>query len=204
MTAAPRRLKNTAHADAQRDRILIAARESFVRYGFHAASMTLIAEAAGVSVGLIYRYFENKRAIILAIIEQQLEENRGRIGLLKAAPDFALAVFQIFDNWRRNQVGMADCVLAAEITAEASRDPAILGALRASEQELRTWFCAWLTDSVAVGGKGLPVEVAQQRAISLQCFMDGLSMRLISEPDIAPTVLESMITHFIDALFNDV
>src|SRR3546814_11085391 len=35
--------------------------------------MASIAETAEMSAGLIYRYFENKNAIILAIVERQLQ-----------------------------------------------------------------------------------------------------------------------------------
>ena len=47
-------------ADAQRERILCAALKCFIEHGFHAASMANIAEAAQMSAGLMYRYFENK------------------------------------------------------------------------------------------------------------------------------------------------
>ena len=40
--------------------ILDAAKKCFIEHGFHAASMANIAETAGMSPGLIYRYFENK------------------------------------------------------------------------------------------------------------------------------------------------
>src|SRR5690606_21791567 len=59
-------------ADLQRDRILQAAQRCFVEHGFHAASMASIAGTAGVSAGLIYRYFASKNEIIVAIVERQL------------------------------------------------------------------------------------------------------------------------------------
>src|SRR3546814_5115905 len=59
---------------AQRERILCAAQKCFVEHGFHAASMASIAETAEMSAGLIYRYFENKNAIILARSEEHTSE----------------------------------------------------------------------------------------------------------------------------------
>ncbi len=52
-------------AEAQRDRILCAALKCFIEHGFHAASMANIAETAQMSAGLMYRYFDNKNAIVL-------------------------------------------------------------------------------------------------------------------------------------------
>ena len=76
--------KVALRAQAQRDRILNAAQQCFIRHGFHAAGMAGIAQAAQMSPGLIYRYFDNKNAIILAIIERQLAEKRANIDSLQA------------------------------------------------------------------------------------------------------------------------
>ena len=70
MTPVPARPRAAARADLQRARILDAAQRCFVESGFHAATMAKIAETAGMSAGLIYRYFESKNAIVLAIIER--------------------------------------------------------------------------------------------------------------------------------------
>jgi len=81
-------------ASAQRDRILAAAKQCFIEHGFHAASMASIAEAADISAGLIYRYFDNKNAIILAIIERHpaqhaASDDRAALALAQH-PDAAL------------------------------------------------------------------------------------------------------------------
>src|SRR5690606_14944113 len=77
----------SSRAEAQRSRILNAAQQCFIEHGFHAAGMALISAAAGMSPGLIYRYFENKNAIILAIIERQLDEARADIAALQSGTD---------------------------------------------------------------------------------------------------------------------
>lgn len=77
-----RATKSEARTRQQRERILNAARSCFVKHGFHTASMAKIAETAGMSPGLIYRYFDSKNDIILAIIEQQLEDARADIAAL--------------------------------------------------------------------------------------------------------------------------
>ena len=113
--------KLSDRACAQRERILDAAQKCFVSHGFHAAGMALIAETANMSPGLIYRYFDSKSTIILAIIERQ--------------------------------------------------------------------------------GKGLPLKLARLRAITLQCFMEGLAVRALREPDLDPAALKAAIAHFLDGLF---
>jgi AcrR family transcriptional regulator len=53
-----------AKVQARRDQIVDAAKLCFRQHGFHAASMAEIAHASQLSVGQIYRYFDNKDAII--------------------------------------------------------------------------------------------------------------------------------------------
>src|SRR5207237_9723849 len=54
--------------------ILDAALICFAKRGFHQASMHDISGEAGISVGLIYRYFENKEAVISAMADRHKKE----------------------------------------------------------------------------------------------------------------------------------
>ena len=57
-----------------RDRIVEAAKEEFLENGFEKASMRNIAKKAGMTVGNLYRYFDNKEDISKQIVEETLEE----------------------------------------------------------------------------------------------------------------------------------
>jgi len=48
----------------KRDDIILAAMAMIAEQGFHGAPMALIAEKAGVGIGTIYRYFENRDVLI--------------------------------------------------------------------------------------------------------------------------------------------
>jgi len=52
----------------RRESILAAASRVFSQKGFQAASITEIAQAAGVSDGLVYKYFENKRDLLISTL----------------------------------------------------------------------------------------------------------------------------------------
>lgn len=52
----------------RRDSILDAARAAFARGGFEGTSIADIARAAGVSDGLVYRYFASKRDLLNAVL----------------------------------------------------------------------------------------------------------------------------------------
>lgn len=193
--------KVAERAQAQRERILCAAKKCFIEHGFHAAGMALIAETADMSPGLIYRYYDSKNAIILAIVERQLEEARAGIRSLHDAPDFAVAAFEAFNLWRSADPCLMNAALFLEMSAEASRDPVLAAALRASDMEVRKEISQWLGASKDLGGKGLPAKVAQVRAIALMCFMEGLAIRALREPDLAPAALKAAVAHFVTGLF---
>lgn len=196
--------RHTERAQAQCERILCAAQKCFIEHGFHAASMALIAETAEMSPGLIYRYFDSKNAIILAIVERQLENARVGIRSLHDAPDIAAAVLETFNCWRIADPRRMNAALFLEMSAEASRNRELATAFAASDQEVRRELANWLSADVGSGGKGLPPEVARLRAISLQCYFEGLAIRALREPGISQSDLQAAIGQFMQGLYSTV
>ena len=73
---------------ARRAAILRAAAAIMVRTGYHQMSMQAVADAAGMSVGLIYQYFGNKHDVLRAVIVDILEEFRDEVpAAMSAAGD---------------------------------------------------------------------------------------------------------------------
>jgi len=70
----------------RRSQILDAALVCFAKRGFHQASMHDISAEAGISVGLIYRYFENKEAVISAMADRHKEEIGDMLERARQAP----------------------------------------------------------------------------------------------------------------------
>ncbi len=69
----------------KKENILSAALELFANDGYNATSTSRIAKKAGVSEGLIFRHFENKKGLLQAL----MEEAEARIGKL-----FAPVIFE--------------------------------------------------------------------------------------------------------------
>lgn len=72
---APRRRRGrprgtTARGRETHDALYAVAVEAFAREGYEAATLRAIAEQAGVSPGLLYRYFPSKRAVVLALYDE--------------------------------------------------------------------------------------------------------------------------------------
>ena len=64
----PRRPRRGEKRALQRQRILDAARGVFFRDGFMAANLDEVAAGAGVAKGTLYRYFENKAELYVAVL----------------------------------------------------------------------------------------------------------------------------------------
>lgn len=202
MIDTPARTKEPSRAEAQRERILCAAQKCFIEHGFHAASMANIAETAGMSAGLIYRYFENKSAIVLAIIERQLLESRRHVGQLRTCSDLAAELLGLFESWRTRDPGVMNAALYLELSAEATRDPQIADALRTSDDAMRRDLEAWMSRDRTEGGVGLPAATATTRVFLLQCFVKGLAMCAVRNPSIDHSALKSAIDAQVERLLS--
>ncbi|HLT91252.1 MAG TPA: TetR/AcrR family transcriptional regulator [Woeseiaceae bacterium] len=190
-----------ARSRAQRERILIAAQTCFVRHGFHAATMSKIAETAGMSPGLIYRYFDGKSAIILAIIERQLEVARADIAALDADTDLVPLFERLFDAWRTGESCCPSPALLLEMTAEATRDPAIARALAEADRVTGAALLEWLEQTRRNGARvdGEDVVDLEARAFLLRCLLGGLAIRAIREPGLDAEVLRRALRLVLEA-----
>lgn len=181
--------RGEARAQAQRERILTAARSCFVEHGFHAASMASIAKTAGMSPGLIYRYFDSKNAIILAIIGQQLEDARSDIARLKPDTDLVPLFRQLFTEWQCRDLELLSPALLLEMTAEATRDTTIAQALASADRVTGSDLRAWLKEVAGSEGRAIGERELEARSFLLRCLLGGLAIRAIREPDLDPAVL---------------
>jgi AcrR family transcriptional regulator len=66
-------------ADERREQLLDAARRVFVRTGFAAARIRMIADEAGVNDALLYQHFRSKEELFEAAVAEPLEESVERL-----------------------------------------------------------------------------------------------------------------------------
>lgn len=195
--------KAEARVEAQRERILDAAQKCFVEHGFHGASMANIAETAGMSAGLIYRYFAGKNEIILAIVQHQLELLLHDVQLNRKV-DMVAEMIGSFGGTRACASGRRGMnpALLLEMSAEATRDPTIAAALDSFDTVLRKALSEWLSDSPENGGLGLSADLAPSRALMLQLLFEGLKVRETREPELDRALLAKALQEFVPLLLK--
>jgi AcrR family transcriptional regulator len=190
----------SARAEAQRERILAAAQKCFIESGFHAASMANIAETAGMSAGLMYRYFENKNAIVLAIIDRQLRDAHESLSRQNPASDLAADLLALFRGWQARDPAVMNAALYLEMSAEGTRDPQVAAAVRAADAQLHEELKAWIARPRDRGGLGLSADRAAARAVMLQSFVRGLAVHAVRNPGLDPALVRRAIDDFVQGL----
>lgn len=195
----------TPRAREQRERILVAAQHCFVKYGFHAASMANIAEAAGMSAGLIYRYFPNKSTIVLAIIERQSETELEDIRGLSASTDPVEALMECFTEWSRPRPDMRimNAALFLETSAEATRDRQVAKAIYRADELACTEFRQWLERPAAEGGIGMSAAISERRSLAMMLLIEGLAVRAARDPKLDTQLLREALAEMMPSLMGD-
>ena len=166
-------------AELRRVQILDAAHECFSREGFHAASMASIATQADLSVGQIYRYFENKEAVIEALCVSKLEDWADRLAEVRARSDdpvdelMALARYHV-DKLDHGQ----DVSMVLEFLAEAARNPRV-GAVM---HRVDAGFRDHLRDVFVRGGVKADDPSLWSRVSLVSVLLDGWLVRLGKDP----------------------
>lgn len=164
--------KPRVHREAREAEILDAAIRCVIRSGFHASSMDAIAREAGLSVGIIYRYFANKEAIIEAIVTRDLEELRSKVADFEAAgTDKASHDPDKLRGFIARQHDRARGSLRLEIYAEAARNPRVEAVVRRAAKVERQLIAQLLTHYLP---GNTPAGDLAGRADLMRIVADGL------------------------------
>jgi AcrR family transcriptional regulator len=102
--------------------ILDAAVACFAKRGFHQASMHDISAEAGISVGLIYRYFQNKEAVISAMADRHKKQIHEILERARQAPNLRESLETLFTAHCGETEPQVTAAFVVDLFAEASRN----------------------------------------------------------------------------------
>src|SRR6267378_1221019 len=120
---------DSSNAD-RRSQILEAALVCFAKRGFHQTSMHDISGEAGISVGLIYRYFENKEAVISAMADRHKKEISEMLERAHQAPSLLESLEILFTAHCCEDAPQVVSAFVVDLYAEASRNPHVADLVR--------------------------------------------------------------------------
>lgn len=185
--------------EVRQQQILVAAARCARRSGFHGASMADIAQASSMSVGQIYRYFENKEAIIAAIVDQDVQDMRERFAELEnSGTSLADAIIEKADESVAWNYDPERAALRLEVFAEAARNPRVAEMLRKSDAEERAFRKDILKRTGPAGASDADLEA---RGEVLSMVFEGMLIRSVNNPDADQAaiaqVLRSTLRHLL-------
>lgn len=191
--------RSEERTNARKMQILNAAEECFAAHGFNGAGMALISKTAKMSVGNIYGYFENKDAIICALVDLQVQAmQKGLQALFEQSRDDV----EIFQTQARVQCQMeADdkkISLMFEILSEMGRNPNVAKVMRAHDAVVKKQM-------VHIATKDRPdwsAEKIEVRVEMLMLLVSGIPLRLVMNPTLNITELVEEMCTLIGSLFS--
>lgn len=168
------RPRNDQRAEQRRAQIVEAARQCVVRRGFHASTIAEIAATAKMSVGLIYRYFANKDAIALAIVESVVDRrNAARMPQRPEEMSADLARHMLSDPPPDER---EDQMLLLEVHVEATRNPVVAEIIERTDAAARKDILANLYKD----SPSFDPEEAAARMEMMVAIVNGTTMRRLA------------------------
>jgi len=171
-----------SRAAARRQQILNAAAQCFREHGFHGASIAQISKTAGMSPGHIYHYFENKEAIIAAIVAQDLEGLLTLTAELRAACNVRAALIERAAEGVFDQLDPVSAALKLEIVAEAARNPRVAEIVREADAACRRELATTIGVIRRATGHDDPPKAIEDMVEVLASLFEGLLLRTIRNP----------------------
>ena len=173
-----------SRAAARRQQILAAAAQCFREHGFHGASIAQISKMAGMSAGHIYHYFENKEAIIAAIVAQDLETLLTLTAELRAACNMRAALIERAAEGVADQLDPVNAALKLEIVVEAARNPHVAQIVREADETCRRELMVTIRAiRSAAGHDDTPAAIGDMVEVLASLF-EGLLLRTIRNPEL--------------------
>lgn len=165
--------------ESSKTEILDAALELFATNGFHATSISQIAERAGISKGLMYNYFESKDVLLKKIIEEGFNLLYDLMISVKDEKDARKALEKIihlsFGHIRTN-ITYWKLYMSLIIQSAAQKDieKLMMKFRDESMEELSRLF------------KAMGENEPYLKAFALGTQLDGIGLNFVSAPDLFP------------------
>jgi AcrR family transcriptional regulator len=182
-------------------RLISAAREVFVRRGFHAATLEAVADEAGFTTGAVYSNFANKADLFLAVLDQHLGARVRDMAAIVAGEATVTAQMRAMARYwnKRRHDGPLWNLALIEFWAFAARDPELRQQFADRHERLLEELARVQEEAAAQRGQELPVSALDlQRAAS--AINHGMALEWLVSPDL---VSEELLEWAFDRLARD-
>jgi AcrR family transcriptional regulator len=186
-----------AHLAARRRQILDAARTCFARSGFHRATMHDVVREAGLSAGLVYRYFRGKQDLVAALARERHRRERALLARASEQADSAAALAALARSFLAPLAepgAREERRLGIQLWAEALGDAKLRRVVRAGVAEPKRRIAALLRRAKRRGEIPVDLDVEAAARLAIAVF-HGIVLQQAWEPDLdAPRIAAALAT----------
>jgi len=155
-----------------------------------------------MSAGHIYHYFENKEAIIAAIVARDLERLGTIWNELRASHDVREAMIERSYNGVRDTMDASSAGLRLEILTEAARNPEVACIVQAADRCGMTSWAETLRLARQAGGRKDDEETFAAMVEVIASMFEGLMVRTIRNPAIDRERMAVMVQRVMRQIIN--
>jgi AcrR family transcriptional regulator len=199
------RLSRAERSAQTRGELMASARRLFLRTGFHATSLELVAEDAGFTIGAVYSRFGSKADLFLAILDERIDQIVGEVAQV-AALDQPLPAHA--EQLAGRRLAFLDrerewFPLVLEFWSHAARDQRLRGEFAARHQRLVEAYTRLIEADYARLGLTLPMA-PELLARAVVAMGNGIALERLADPDGVPDeLLPTMALAFLRGVAGD-
>ncbi len=184
----------------QQQAIVRAARDEFAGRGFHDASLNRVIEAAGISKGSMYYYFDGKEDLYTYIVQTDLEQLFDRLGPFAVPDEGSADAFwsTLEDYYRRLMTALTATPDLATLIRGLLATPTT-PVLAQAQQDLTQALLPWLEQAAANGQRvgairtDLPSDLLITVVMGMGQAMDIWLMARQPDEDDLPRLISVLI-----------
>jgi AcrR family transcriptional regulator len=174
-----------AEAKAQtRRRLLDAAREVFLRDGFHGATLERVAEHAGFTKGAVYSQWSSKAELFLALLDEHVERRRAQDRELTPREgtlgERAAAGARAWRELQRKEGAWGLVIM--EFWLHAARDETLRAEFAVRQRALRAALAEATEEAFPEGEGSLSWA---ERALITMAMGNGITLERLVDPDVS-------------------
>jgi AcrR family transcriptional regulator len=199
------RLTRAEKSAQTRAQLMASARQLFLRRGFHAASLELVAEEAGFTIGAVYSRFGSKADLFLAILDEHIDRIVAEVAQV-AGVDQPLGAHAELLAGRRMALLERErewFPLVLEFWSHAARDERLRGEFAARHERLVDAYAGLIEADYTRLGLPLPLapEVLARAVVAMG---NGVALERLADPARVPEgLLSTMAVGFLRGVAAD-
>jgi AcrR family transcriptional regulator len=199
------RLTRAEKSAQTRAQLMASARQLFLRRGFHAASLELVAEEAGFTIGAVYSRFGSKADLFLAILDEHIDRIVAEVAQV-AGVDQPLGAHAELLAGRRMALLERErewFPLVLEFWSHAARDERLRGEFAIRHERLVGAYAGLIEADYARLGLPLPLapEVLARAVVAMG---NGVALERLADPARVPEgLLSTMAMGFLRGVAAD-